>query len=92
VVLLVEETSSTLNDSGWEAPQYDDNGNYVSGSGTLDLLSIVHDRRGAATDKGYKPLNNPDRKGNATFVDGHAELVPRSIAHSRRSVDPKYPY
>jgi prepilin-type processing-associated H-X9-DG protein len=92
VILLVDVTSSTLNDGGWEAPMYDDNGNWVKGSGTLDLLSIVHDRRGAATDSGYKPLNNPDRKGNVTFVDGHAEYVPRQLAHSRRSVDPKFPY
>jgi prepilin-type processing-associated H-X9-DG protein len=71
---------------------YDDNDNYVAGSGSLDLLSIVHDRRGAATDKGYKPLNNPDRKGNVTFVDGHAETVTRREAHRQRAVDPKFPY
>lgn len=50
-------------------------------SGSLDLLSIVHDREPTQPDTGYKPLPNPDRRGNAAFCDGHAEFITRGYAH-----------
>ena len=73
----------------FDASQYDDQGNYVTGTGALDLLSIVHDRRRASDDTGYNPLNNPERKGNVGFVDGHAEYMQRVEAHRARRINPK---
>ena len=54
-----------------------------------NLLSKRHDSRYAAR-VDPTPSNGPDQIANsaavgmAAFVDGHAELVPRSYAHSRR--------
>jgi prepilin-type processing-associated H-X9-DG protein len=54
---------------------------YVSGTGSLDLLCTRHDRPSKIPDTPSNPLPNPDRRGNASFVDGHAEYVSRTYAH-----------
>ena len=89
-ILLVEENLTTINDGSWEPPLFNDQNAYVP-SGSLDLLNIVHDLQGAKPDNGYNPLPNPDRRGNAVFVDGHAEFVTRRFAHNQRHIDPYLP-
>ncbi|MGB7161526.1 MAG: prepilin-type N-terminal cleavage/methylation domain-containing protein [Tepidisphaeraceae bacterium] len=66
----------------------------------IDLLSIRHDRQRVEPDPvpnataGPQRLieNQPnrERKGNAAFVDGHAEYLTRLRAHSRTHYDPKF--
>jgi prepilin-type N-terminal cleavage/methylation domain-containing protein/prepilin-type processing-associated H-X9-DG protein len=70
-ILIIDESSETIDDGCW-AWQW-------AAGGGANVLSNRHDRRNEAkTDPnaGY---------GNASFVDGHAERVPRV-----RSFDPKY--
>ena len=90
-ILLLEENLTTINDGSWEPPMFDVNGNYVNGSGDLDLLSIIHDLPGAKTDSGFNPLPNPEHRGNAAFIDGHAEYVTRKYAHNQNHLDPFLP-
>ena len=80
-ILLVEEAPATINDGNWLPPLFDASGTYVSGTGSLDLLCTRHDRPSIQPDSPSNPLPNPDRKGNAAFVDGHAEYVTRQYAH-----------
>ena len=35
------------------------------------------------------PIPNKDRRGNAAFLDGHADYVPRSMAHDEKHVIPQ---
>ena len=91
-VLLVEESLITINDGSWQPPLFDDKNNYLSNSGTLDLLNLIHDQPGLKPEKGtYNPLPNPEHRGNAAFVDGHAEFVTRKFAHNQNHVDPYLP-
>ena len=69
---------------------FNDKNVYVQ-SGSLDLLNIIHDLQGARPDNGYSPLPNPERRGNAAFVDGHAEFVTRKFAHNQNNIDPFLP-
>ena len=85
-IVLCEENAATINDGHWDPAAYDDNGTYLSGPG--DLLSIIHDRTPKLPDTGTSPLPNPDHRGNVSFVDGHAEWVPRSYAHNISHLDP----
>jgi prepilin-type processing-associated H-X9-DG protein len=86
-ILVVEETAFTINDGNWEPQLYDANGVWITGS--QDMLSIVHDGTPRQLDTtsvtsgtaNYNPLPNPDKRGNAAFVDGHAEFVDRTYAH-----------
>jgi prepilin-type processing-associated H-X9-DG protein len=80
-IVLVEETSNTINDGNWEPPAYDASGNRDPTSNSQDLLSTIHDRRSLQSDANTSPLPNPDRRGNVAFVDGHAEYVTRQYAH-----------
>ena len=42
----------------------------------LDLLRSRHDAAKAKPDNGqYNPLPNPERRGNVSFIDGHAESL-----------------
>jgi prepilin-type N-terminal cleavage/methylation domain-containing protein/prepilin-type processing-associated H-X9-DG protein len=92
-VLLAEEAETTTNDGCWNMAVYDDNNNPVTGIGSsTDLLSITHDRAGlAGTDTlsaVSNPLPNPQRRGNVSFCDGHADYVTRQYAHTRKHLDP----
>jgi prepilin-type processing-associated H-X9-DG protein len=56
-----------------------------------DWLAIHHDRRRKSPDTvpaAGSPIPNPDRRGNVAFLDGHADYVPRSMAHNERYVIP----
>ena len=91
-ILLIEENLTTINDGRWQPPLFDNTDTYVTGSGTLDLISIIHDQKGATPETGvYKPLPNPEHRGNAVFVDGHADFVSRKYAHNQYHVNPILP-
>jgi prepilin-type N-terminal cleavage/methylation domain-containing protein/prepilin-type processing-associated H-X9-DG protein len=51
-----------------------------------DLMSVRHDTR--SEDGAYAlgdPLPEPARRGNLSFADGHADYVPRDVAHAERT-------
>jgi prepilin-type N-terminal cleavage/methylation domain-containing protein/prepilin-type processing-associated H-X9-DG protein len=56
-----------------------------------DLLSIRHDERGKKLPDVANAggLVNSKKKGNVLFADGHADFVPRNLAHSKRNCAPK---
>ncbi len=94
-VMLVEEDERTINDGRWE-PHL---GNYagVPGRG-IDVLAIRHDRTRKMPDTVTAPPSgqattadnvfNGDRRGNAVFLDGHADYVERAFVHTRENFDP----
>lgn len=85
-ILVVEEDENSINDGLW-APG---NGN-TSGTQDRDLLAIRHDRRKITPDPRNQDLRthpNAERRGNAAFVDGHAEFVTRREAHEATSILP----
>ena len=91
--MLDEEDERTINDGRWE-PHL---GNYagVPGGG-IDVLAIRHDRTRKLPDTVTRPSGpttadnvfNGDRKGNAVFLDGHADYVERAFVHTRENFDP----
>lgn len=91
-ILLVEENLATINDGRWQPPLFSNTNVYVAGSGTLDLLNIIHDMKGVLPEsKIFNPLPNPEHRGNAVFVDGHADFVSRKFAHNVNHVNPVLP-
>ena len=58
----------------------------------FDWLAIHHDRLRTEPDvpTGAEPIPNPDRRGNAAFLDGHADYVTRRDAHDYRKTIPEY--
>ena len=85
-LLLVEEEGTTINDGRWVPPLYNAANVYDTTSGTLDLLDTRHDRPKTMPDNVMDPLPNDDRRGNAVFIDSHAEFISRRVAHDERSV------
>ena len=76
-VVLYEEDETSLDD-GNSSPE--DNAN-------IDLLAIRHDRtKKPETEATWR--NNIDRRGNAAFVDGHAEFMSRRELHTPFYYDP----
>ncbi len=68
-ILLVEENFDTINDGGWFA--------------TSDYISIRHDTYADEYNYPNPGVNfYPDKRGNAAFIDGHVEFVPRSFAQN----------
>jgi len=90
-ILLVEEDPLTVTDGAWTPPaiDYRDSSQNLDG---LDLLSIRHEAKKVRPEAGWTMPNLPniDRRGNVTFVDGHAEFQTRRYAHDRAHVDPNY--
>lgn len=81
-IWFYEEAAVTIDDG---------NGSIMQPVGTfnwLNLLAANHDKQNAHASDGSgggsvpTPLPNPGAKGNASFVDGHAETVSRRFAHS----------
>ena len=103
-ILLIEEDNLTINDSHWSPPTVDENcqpctfnsstgvatSNAGSTMGTNDLLAIRHDLRHGVGNPSTvaQPLPDAGMRGNAAFIDGHAEYVPRSYAHDYHHVFP----
>ncbi|MDB5290171.1 MAG: prepilin-type N-terminal cleavage/methylation domain [Phycisphaerales bacterium] len=87
-IFMVDEDERTSNDGLWSPVTFTGPDTSVPGN---DWLSIRHDHQRILPDipgAAGSPIPNPDRRGNAVFLDGHAEFVPRSLAHDINHVDP----
>jgi hypothetical protein len=83
-ILVFEEADSTIDDG---------NGSMFcipSASNLLNLVALRHDRNSikdsaaeTAPPSGKWPPPNPDGKGVCGFCDGHADVLPRTQAHSK---------
>jgi len=102
-VLLVEEDKRTINNGYWSPELVDDTGQEVSvneltlavtpvaAPGTGDLLEIYHDHSRILPDVATTTrLPNADRRGNAAFIDGHAEYATRAYIQNYKHVIPRY--
>jgi prepilin-type N-terminal cleavage/methylation domain-containing protein/prepilin-type processing-associated H-X9-DG protein len=87
-IFMVDEDERSANDGLWSPVSWTGS-SYVPGS---DWMSIRHDRRRVMPDlpgaAAGTPIPNPDRRGNAAYLDGHAAYIPRSEAHDINHVDP----
>ncbi|MDB5302345.1 MAG: prepilin-type N-terminal cleavage/methylation domain [Phycisphaerales bacterium] len=92
-IFMVDEDERTSNDGLWSPVTFTGATSTIPG---FDWLSIRHDRQRILPDvvggAAGSPIPNPDRRGNAVFLDGHAEFVPRSYAHDINHVDPLRDY
>ncbi|QOV91457.1 DUF1559 family PulG-like putative transporter [Humisphaera borealis] len=81
-VLLVEEDENSINDGNWNPGT---GTAAITGPGARDLLAIRHDQpvTGVADKRDQDFLTHPHggKRGNAAFVDGHAEFISRQVAH-----------
>jgi prepilin-type N-terminal cleavage/methylation domain-containing protein/prepilin-type processing-associated H-X9-DG protein len=94
-IILYEEDERTMRDGRGqlESPP-------IGMVNPIDMLSIRHDRQRILPDPvpiGSNPLlkmiedqPNRERKGNVSYVDGHAAYVTRMEAHNRSAYDPKF--
>jgi len=83
-ILLVEEDERTINDGLWSP------GNGINTNAGKDLLAIRHDLHKNPNDPIDQVVStnpNRDKKGNAAFVDGHAEYITRLYAHDILHLD-----
>jgi prepilin-type processing-associated H-X9-DG protein len=98
-ILAIEEddrsgsATSALNDGIW-IPMSEANAmaEPAPAPGTTpgsDYLCIRHDRKKKLPDDGANFQLNWDRRGNATYLDGHAEYISRREAHDARAVNPE---
>jgi len=84
-IILAEEDEGSINDGLW-APG---NGDVDTDGAAKDLLAIRHDRKKAYPDDRAQVVGqhaNADRRGNASFVDGHAEFIARRDAHDKTAI------
>jgi len=80
-IIVAEENLTTINDGQWY-PGYFPAGVWVIGT---DLLSIRHESHTKVPDTAPAgQLPNPQARGNAAFIDGHAECVSRNYAHTQQ--------
>jgi len=80
-IVFYEEDESSINDN-WAQ---------LWSSNIVDRMAIRHDKVGLTAPDPTGMLNyvpNSKRKGNVAFVDGHAEFVTRSYAHSKEHAVP----
>jgi prepilin-type N-terminal cleavage/methylation domain-containing protein/prepilin-type processing-associated H-X9-DG protein len=87
VIMVVEESEKTINDGLWVPERHDPD---------YDFIAIRHDRfvrqRNPfpnATVSNDLTLENPRRRGNVAFVDGHADFTSREYAHDARHFNPR---
>jgi prepilin-type N-terminal cleavage/methylation domain-containing protein/prepilin-type processing-associated H-X9-DG protein len=96
-ILLYEDDERSLRDGRGQLESPPIGMNPIN---VIDLLSIRHDHKRVFPDPvpnaSQGPLAlienqpNKDRKGNVAFVDGHAEYIARSEAHTQQRYDPKF--
>lgn len=80
-VVFYEEDERTIDD-GHGTPEV----------AAINMLSIRHDADRQQPDVESTALTlNGDRRGNATFLDGHAEYVDRKTLHAAGTYDPAQP-
>jgi prepilin-type N-terminal cleavage/methylation domain-containing protein/prepilin-type processing-associated H-X9-DG protein len=78
-IILAEEDDSTINDGLWSPGSGD-----VTDTSNKDLLAVRHDRQRVLPDPINQQLTthpNGSKRGNAGFLDGHVEFLPRDEAH-----------
>lgn len=83
-ILIAEEDERSVNDGLWSAGD-----GSLTTSTARDLLAIRHDRKKILPDDNTIAIGsspNADRRGNAAYVDGHAEFTPRREAHQAKSL------
>jgi len=79
-ILIVEEDENSINDGLW-APG---GGDETTSGVARDLLAIRHSAKKVTPDPRDQQLTthqNGSKSGNAGFVDGHIEFIPRVEAH-----------
>jgi prepilin-type N-terminal cleavage/methylation domain-containing protein/prepilin-type processing-associated H-X9-DG protein len=87
IIMVVEESEKTINDGLWVPERHDPD---------FDFIAIRHDRftkqrnPTAQTLGNDQSLENPRRRGNVAFVDGHADYTTREYAHDVRHYHPKF--
>ena len=76
-VMIYEEDDDQRDDGNGEL--------WTTSWNNADLMSIRHDERGKIVPDVANTLGlvNSKKRGNACFADGHAEFVPRKVAHSK---------
>jgi prepilin-type N-terminal cleavage/methylation domain-containing protein/prepilin-type processing-associated H-X9-DG protein len=86
-VMLYEEDDDQRDDGNGEL--------WTTNWTNTDLLSIRHDERGKKLPdtSNASGLVNSKKRGNVCFADGHAEFVPRKLAHSKQNgvPNPQHP-
>ena len=83
-ILVAEEDENSINDGLFSMGNGD-----ITTTNARDLLAIRHDSRKTYPDPTSQQISthpNGARRGNAGFVDGHAEFIPRSEAHLAESI------
>jgi prepilin-type N-terminal cleavage/methylation domain-containing protein/prepilin-type processing-associated H-X9-DG protein len=78
-IIVAEEDENSINDGLFSMGD----GN-INSTNARDLLAIRHDRKKVYPDPNNQQISthpNGERRGNAGFIDGHAEFLPRSEAH-----------
>ena len=86
-ILLVEEDYTNINDGGWMGKPNNSAGDPKTAAAN-DFLAIHHDGRRITPDDASNWQKNLDRRGNVAFLDGHAEYIPRVLAHDfAQSID-----
>lgn len=76
-ILLGEEDESTIDD-----------GNWVCKDAFGNNLAIRHEKKRFLPDNSANWTNNLEKRGNVSFLDGHAEFAPRSYVHDKKHWDP----
>jgi prepilin-type N-terminal cleavage/methylation domain-containing protein len=91
-ILAVEEDERGINDGSWVGRATYNLTTPITGDTPTDndFLAIRHDRRKVYPDSTGNWLKNVDRRGNAVFLDFHAEYVTRREAHDQRNLVPDY--
>jgi len=85
-LFIAEEDERTIDDGHWVC-----DGGTGGTSTPSNYLAIRHDRKKVQPDDSSTWARNLDRRGNAAFLDWHAESVPRRVAHDTRNLDPTVP-
>ena len=83
-IIVAEEDENSINDGCW-APG---SGN-ITDTSDRDLLAIRHDSRKKVSDPRNQQISthpNGKRRGNAGFLDGHAEFMSRMEAHDKSHI------
>ena len=91
-ILAVEEDERGINDGSWVGRSTYNLTTPIPGDVATDndFLAIRHERRKFYPDTPANWLKNVDRRGNAVFLDFHAEYITRREAHDQKNLIPEY--
>jgi len=82
LILVVEESEKTINDGLWVPERHDPDYDFIA----IRHDRFVHQRNPSLTVVlgNDTSLENPERRGNVAFVDGHADFTTRAYAHDAK--------